>query len=143
MEARHCSTAPAGSAAWPQFLQTAFGLRQRLGFLAKGEAHLLRSILGILVEAGARNRRDANVLDEVIYKFRVVHIAEGGDVGHDVISSRRAVAVKAAVVKNSQQPVAPRRVVGGELLVVLRTEGDCRGGCLLQGRRRIDCQKVM
>src|SRR3990172_3635590 len=117
MEARHCSTAPAGSAAWPQFLQTTFGFIERLGFLAKGEAHLPRSMLGILVEAGA--------------------------VGHDVIRPGGTKTVKTAGTEDSQQPVAPLGVVGGELLVVLRTKGDRRGGGLLQGRRRIDCQEVM
>src|SRR4051812_12065091 len=81
---------------WCEFAEACQrGIERGVAF-AKGEAHLMRAIARIVVEAGAGNGGNADFTDQLRRKANVVSRAKSRNIGHDVIGAARLVGLEAA-----------------------------------------------
>ncbi len=110
-----------------KFGQALFGGGERFFFFAEGEADLGGAVVWVVVEAGARDRSDADFFDEIFCEAHVaggggkalrVGIGERGNVGHDVVGAARFVDLEAGSGENFQQSRALFGVSRGEFVVV-------------------------
>src|SRR5579883_1944706 len=105
-----------------QFLQPPLGFAQRLILFAEREPHLLRSIGGIAVKAGAGHAGDADFADEKFREAHVIREAEARDIGHDVVGPVRAEASESALFQDSQQDTAPPRIILRQVSIITRRQ---------------------
>src|SRR2546423_12381620 len=91
--------------------EAGFGSGQRGFFFAESETHLVRAVVGIIVETGAGHHRHADFFDKIFGEAHILSIrgeaARGGigktrDVGHDVIGAARLEDGEARVLKDLQ-----------------------------------------
>src|SRR5215469_14739870 len=103
-----------------------FASGQRFLFFAEGEADLRSAVLRMVIEAGAGDAGDANVLDEIFCEgdvarrrgiFRFIPM-KTGNVGHDVVGATWFVDGEPGIFKDSEQASAFFGVRGGEIVVI-------------------------
>ena len=64
------------------------------------------AVAGVIVEAGAGDAGNADFFYEMMGEGAVVGEAEGGDVGHDVVSAAGAIAVESGVFQDWHEMIA-------------------------------------
>src|SRR5450759_5828565 len=116
-------------------IQAPNGFFQGLLFLAEGEADVGLAVLRVLVEDARRNRRHADVFDEMAAEDDVVVEAERAEVGADIVGGGRRLDEEPHAPQLLDESVALAAIEGGETLVVLRADRQGRRGGMLERRR--------
>src|SRR6266404_5350943 len=111
-----------------QFGEPLFRRSQCFFFFAKGEAHLRRAVLWVIVKTRTWNASHADFLYKIFCEGdipgarrepRVVcGKIESRDVGHDVVGTARLVSGEPGVLQNFQQAFAFFRISSREIFVV-------------------------
>lgn len=120
--------------------EAGFGGGQGFFFFAEGEADLGSTVLGMVIETGAGNAGDTDVLDEVFGEGNITGIGrifrfgpmETRNVGHDVIRTTRFVHRKAGIFQNREKTGAFFRISGGEVVVIALRKLEGQGTGLLK-----------
>src|SRR6266478_1356585 len=146
-----------------QFAASAGGLRVKLGepcfasrqgrfFFAEREAHLVRAVARVVVEAGTRNGGDADFFDQIFRERDVlrscgetnrVRIGKARNVRHDVIRAARLEHRETGVLQNFQQPRALLRIASRKFVVVTLWRMQCDRAGLLQRSGRAHGKEIV
>src|SRR3982074_2134032 len=102
----------------PQLTQTPRSLIQGGILFAERKPYLLRPIPRIIVKTRSRNRRHANLLDQILRELHIIREPKRTDIGHDVIRTTRTKAPESRFRQSRHQPVPPRFVSVGEIFII-------------------------
>src|SRR6266545_5238680 len=134
--ARSPRRCPAGGGLLPKLLEPLDRVLEALLPLAEREPDVRPAVLGVVVEEGRGDRRDADLVDQVPAEAHVVLETEHAEVGADKISAGGHRYFEADPPQRFDEVVSLGLVVGAELRVVPLGSFEGGGGAVLERCRR-------